>query len=272
VPRRKALITVFGVIILSAFLLVNSIQQKYVLPILMYHSVNPQVPAVGLPWRGLVVSDKTFERQMRFLKTHNYNVLPLESAASLIGLKKRIPPKTVAITLDDGYKDNYTYAFPILKKYNLPATMFIIVNEVGRPQSDRLSWDEIKIMQASGIITFGSHALGPEPLINIKSEEEIKKQIFDSKRILEERLGGKVNVFSYPEGRFTGYIRQLVMDAGYKLAVATNPGKDYPSDDAFALKRLRISENTRNMFVFAIESSGFYTLMKEHKRKKHGKN
>lgn len=184
----------------------------------------------------------------------------------MIREKKKLPPKAISITLDDGYKDNFTYAFEILKKYNLPATMFVIVNEVGR--SDRLSWEEIKIMQNSGLIAFGSHAVGPEPLINIKSKEELKKQIFDSKRILEEKLGAKIQLFSYPEGRFNEEIRQLVIDAGYTVSVATNPGKNYPDDDLFALKRLRISENSANMFIFAVETSGFYTFMKESKRRK----
>jgi len=72
-------------------------------------------------------------------------------------------------------------------------------------------------------------------------------------------------MFSYPEGRFDDKIRQLVIDAGYRLAVATHPGKYYPNDDIFALKRLRISENAKGLFVFWAETSGFYTFIKEHR-------
>ncbi len=171
--RRRTLIVVFGIIFVSAFLLVSFIQKKYVVPILMYHSVKPNSSVKD----GLVISVNTFERQMRFLKKHHYNVVPLEAIAALIKARKKMPPKTVALTFDDGNKDNYTYVFHILKKYNLPATMFIIINEVARPRGDKLSWNEIKVMRDSGIIAFGSHTLGPEPLINIKSEEEIKRQI-----------------------------------------------------------------------------------------------
>ena len=262
--RRRTLITVFGVVFVSAFLLLGFIRQQYVVPILMYHSVNP----TAVPENRLAVSVNTFERQIRFLKTHHYNVMPLEAIASLIKARSKIPSKTVAITLDDGYKDNYTYAFPILKKYNLPATIFIIVNEVGRPQSDRLTWDEIKIMQDTGIINFGSHTLTHKYLEEIKTKGELIKEIFDSKRILEEKLGRQVNVFSYPSGSFTASMRQIVIDAGYKLAVATNPGKRFPSDDIFALKRLRISSNADNLFVFWIETSGYYNFIREYKRKK----
>ncbi len=238
------------------------LRSKYVVPVLMYHSVTPQ----GDPERNpLMVTPRTFEKQMRFLKQYRYNVMSLEATADLLKEGKRLPARLVAITFDDGYKDNYTYAFPILKKYGLPATIFIITQEIGRP--DRLSWDEINQMQASGIITFGSHCLGPEPLIKIKSEAEVKRQIFDSKKILEERLGSAVTMFSYPEGKFNDKIKQLVKDAGYKLAVATSPGKKYSGNDVFLIKRLRISENAADLVVFWFETNGFYTLIKENRHK-----
>lgn len=259
--KRKVLTGSLGIIILSAVCGISFIRGQYVAPILMYHSVDPQAK----PENRLAVTPQVFERQVRFLKEHNYNVLPLESLSALIREKKTIPPKTVSITFDDGYKDNYIYAFPILKKYGLPAAMFIIINEVGR--RDRLSWDEIRQMRDSGIVTIGSHTLGPEPLINIKSEKEIRRQIFRSKRILEEESGGEVNLFSYPEGRFNDKIRGLVIEAGYKAAVATNPGKKFANNDIFALKRLRISSNAGNLFVFAVEASGYYNFMREHRHK-----
>jgi peptidoglycan/xylan/chitin deacetylase (PgdA/CDA1 family) len=258
---KKVVIALVILVSLSGFLILNFIRQQYVAPILMYHSIV----TVPTPENRLTVSVKTFQRQMRFLKEHHYNLLPLEELAALIREKKPIPPKSVALTFDDGNKDNYTLAFPILKKYNVPAAFFIIINEVGRAQNDRLNWDEIRLMQESALVTFGSHCLGPEPLVNLKSETQLKKEIFDSKKILEENLGLPVNMFSYPEGRFNHKIKQSVKDAGYKLAVATSPGRKFPHDDVFVLKRLRISENAGNPFVFWIETSGFYTFIKERR-------
>ncbi len=268
-PRK--LTVIFAITTAATLLAAGFLRQQYVVPVLMYHSINPSAS----PENRLAVTAGTFDRQMHFLKSRRYNVITLDALVDLIKNKKKIPPKTICITSDDGYKDNFTYAFPVLKKYNFPASMFIIVNEVGRPAGDRLSWDEIKTMQASGLVSFGSHTLGPEPLVNFKSGEEIKKQIFDSKKILEEKLGRKVAIFSYPEGLFDARIKQLVVDAGYSGAVATNPGKSYSDDDVFVLKRLRISENSANMFIFAVESSGYYTFVKEYKKerkkRKHGK-
>jgi peptidoglycan/xylan/chitin deacetylase (PgdA/CDA1 family) len=254
--RRIIVLSLIIILILGVKIFIN---QHYAPPIAMYHSVNPE----AVDENRLEVSVENFERQMRFLKENNYNVLRLEELADLIGGKKKISPRTIALTFDDGYKDNYKYVFPILKKYNLPATMFVIVNEIGR--SDRLSWEEIKEMQESGLISLGSHCLGPEPLVNIKNQELLKKEIFESKNILEKKLGKEVTLFSYPEGRFNHKIKELVIEAGYRLAVTTSPGKKFADDDVFALKRLRISGTSNNLFVFWFETSGIYTFIKEHR-------
>jgi len=258
--KRFIIFTLVAVLIVLPAAVFN---HHYVVPVIMYHSVSPQATEAN----RLSVSAASFERQMRFLKEHRYNVVTLEELAALISEKKKIPPRTIAITFDDGYKDNYEWAFPVLKKFNLPATVFVIIDEIGRPQQDRLSWEEVKAMQDSGLVTIGSHCMGPDPLTKISAPDEIKRQIFESRRVLEEKLGRKVFAFSYPEGRFTSQIRGLVIDAGYKVAVATNPGRHYPDDDVFALKRLRISHTSDNLFVFWAETSGYYTFIKERRHK-----
>ncbi|MDI6758845.1 MAG: polysaccharide deacetylase family protein [Candidatus Omnitrophota bacterium] len=259
--KRKGLVIFLAAAFFAALALRSFLNRIYVVPILMYHSISLD----AVKENRLSVSPASFQRQMHFLRSRKYNVIPLDELAALIRNKKKIPPKTVAITLDDGYKNNYTYGFPVLKKYNIPATMFIIVNEVGRLEDDRLTWEEIKAMQASGLISFGSHCLGPEPLINIKFEKAIEEQIFDSKKILEERLGMRVNLFSYPEGRFNEGIKSLVIKAGYEAAVAVSPGKKFPNNDVYALKRLRISSTSDNLFVLWVNLSGYYSFIKERR-------
>jgi peptidoglycan/xylan/chitin deacetylase (PgdA/CDA1 family) len=228
----------------------------------MYHSVDPDAE----PGNRLAVKPESFERQMRFLRRMRYNVVTVEELARLIASGGRIPARTVAITLDDGYRNNYAHAFPILKKYRIPVTLFIIVDEVGRPQHDRLFWEEIMEMRDSGLVHIGSHCMGPDPLIKL-SDDEVVRQVRESKRVLEERLARPVNVFSYPEGMYTERIQEVVRDAGYTAAVATNPGKKSSRSDIFALKRLRIGPSSDNLFVFWVEASGYYTFIKEHRKK-----
>lgn len=260
--KRKVLVGLLGAFIIAVFISVGYISQQYTVPILMYHSVRPDQSINN----RLAVSPEAFERQMGFLKKNNYTVLSLEKLADLIRDKIKIPPKTVVLTFDDGYKDNYTYAFPIIKKYGFPVTIFLIVDDIGA--GNMLSWEEVKAMQASGLVVFGSHTLEGGALTKITSEDELRRQIFDSKKILEEKLGRKVNAFSYPIGAFNDKIKELVKDAGYGLAVITTPRSRAPSDDYFALKRLRISENAKNYFVFWVETSGYYNFMREHRSKK----
>lgn len=267
-PRIKKLIIFISLILIAlGVYLVNSVRQRYIVPIIMYHYIHPNPDSKD----RLTVSPETFDQQMRFLKERRYNVISLEKLATLIKDKKKIPSRTIAITIDDGHKDIYNYAFPVLKKYNFPATVFVIIDEIDRPQDDRLNWNQIKKMQDSGVVTIGSHALGAEPLINIQSEEELKRQIFESRKILEEKLKKEINTFSYPEGFFNAKIKKMVMDAGYKLAVATTPGIHSPSDDVFALKRVRISSNSSNLFIFYIEVSGYYAPIREYQRYRKGK-
>jgi len=264
---RPIIIICVAVIITAAAYFIIALQRNYVFPILMYHQVLPDPD----PRYKLAVSVRSFERQMEFLHDRHYNVITVEELAGILKKKQPVPKHSVAITFDDGYIDNYVYAFPILKKYGLKATMFIITNEVGRINSagnrDRLSWEEILEMQASGLIAIGSHCLGPDPLTKIGSEEGLRRQIFDSRKVLEHKLGRAVNIFSYPEGRFNDKIKELVIEAGYTAAVATNPGKKNPNDDIYALKRLRISSSSNNMFVFWFEISGYYNFMRERRHK-----
>lgn len=267
-PKHKKIIffSISVVLFLAAIAAtgISLFSKQYAVPILMYHSVNP---VSDKERNRLIVPADVFERQMRFLKEHHYNVVSLDSLIPFLEAKKKVPSKTVAITFDDGYKDNYTYAFPVLKKYQLPATVFIIVREVGRSQGDRLSWGQIKEMQDSGLVNIGSHAIGPDPLYKMKTEGELRRQIFDSKKILEDELGREVSAFSYPEGMFDQHMRELVKEAGYKMAVATKPGKEYANDDLFALKRQRVSANSGDGIVFWAQASGYYQFFKGKKRK-----
>ena len=260
--KTNRLIAFGGIAIIGIAAVVVFISSQYMLPIVMYHSVQSSVPHGSL----LIVSTKSFQRQMKFLKENKYNVLPLEQAVALIAQRKKIPPRAVALTFDDGDLDNYTYVFPVLKKYGLPATIFLVVNDIGKP--DKLNWDQIREMQDSGLITFGSHSMSHPFLDRITSDPELIKEISGSKQILEASLARPVPMFAYPSGRMSKQARQKVIDAGYKAAVATNPGKTFADDDVFAIKRLRISENSRNLFIFWFETTGYYNFIRENKLSK----
>jgi peptidoglycan/xylan/chitin deacetylase (PgdA/CDA1 family) len=225
----------------------------------MYHNIDNHDRESRLS-----VSPESFERQMAFLRKQGYNVVPLNKLIDIISSKKSIPPKTVAITLDDGYENNYTNAFPILKKYNIPATIFVVVEKIG--QYEYLNWDQLKEMSHSGI-DIGSHQLSHTFLPNIKDDTRLSNEIYVSRQIIRSHIPLGAETFAYCGGGFNEKARQAVIEAGYKGACATNPGKNYPKHDIYALKRLRISKTSDNLFVFWIETNGLYTWVKEHRDK-----
>ncbi len=253
--RVPYLLIVFLILIFVVFSLI--LRSGYVVPVLMYHSVDEN-------WKEskLSVSPESFRRQMEFLVKNKYNIVSLHKIKELQESGRPIPHKTIAITFDDGYENNYTNAFGVMKEYNIPAAIFVVLNKIGR--EGYLTWPQIEKM-AENNIEIGSHTLSECYLPDIKDEAQLKREIYDSRRILKERIPQAGDFIAYCSGGFNKNIRQIVIDAGYDGACATNPGKDYPDDDIYAIKRLRISRTSDSLFVFWIETSGFYTWIKEHR-------
>lgn len=254
--RIKAYVTISAVIILTAAacLFLRSI---YVVPVLMYHNIDEHYKESKLS-----VSLQSFERQMRFLRERRYNIVSLGKLVDLLSSKRPIPYKTIAVTFDDGYNNNYTAAFPVLKKYDIPACIFVVADKIGRV--GYLNWRDLEEMSRDNI-DIGSHTLSGGYLPDIKDVSRLKREIFESRCMLKSRIPQAGDFFAYPSGGFDKEIRQIVIDTGYKGACATNPGRTYSKKDIYALKRLRISRTSDNLFVFWIESSGFYTWIKEHR-------
>ncbi len=237
------------VFFIAVFLIVRS---RYEVPVLMYHHVgNSEAPP------SLNVSTKTFERQMEFLKAHWYRVIPLPELVEKLKSNQKLPPKTVVIAFDDGYLDNFTNAFPILKKMGFPATIFVISGSIG--QEGFLSEEDLKILDSSGI-TIGSHTVHHAFLPKL-SHEEIVFELKESKSALEKVLGHPVIFFSYPAGGVTEEAKSLVERAGYEGAVTTNYG--HKKDDVFALRRVKISDAHGSLFNFWAKVSGFYLFGKK---------
>ncbi len=263
------LIKIFSILIILFLVLILGVslflRYMHINPVLMYHYVLDTELAKK---DKRIITPETFEQQMRFLKVNDYNVISLEEFSVYLREKKRVPRNTAVLTFDDGHLDNYVNAYPILKKYGLKATMFVIVDSLDKP--DFVTKEQIIEMDNSGLITIGSHTLGERHLPSISDEMDLKREIYDSKYKLEKILNKPVNCFSYPIGGFNKEIRQMVIDAGYKVAVSTSPGFTYPNDDFFAIKRVRISQNSKNPFVFWFESSGLYKAILE--MRKHHEN
>lgn len=238
-------------------------QNRVMVPILVYHKVSPD-PKAGGP--GLRVLPEEFSWQMEYLKTQGFTVIPLNQAIDSLVNNRRLPPHAVAITFDDGYEDNYLYAFPILQKYQFPATIFVASGEIGgtnswdtrrgMPENRLLSWPQIFEMQKSGI-TFGAHTVSHSRLTR-QTNEERWQEIYWSKKMLEEKLGYPVSFFAYPYGDFSNSVKKVVKRAGFRAALTMEQGWERFPADLYQLRRVRINgETTREQFIEKINQPFF---------------
>ncbi len=208
-----------------------------VVPVLMYHyiRVNPDPnDKVGF---NLSVTPDNFDSQMQYLLTHGYHTITLDELGAALLSKTPLPDKPIIITLDDGYRDSYTAAFPILKKYNLKAVNFVITGVVGSPRY--LTWEEMSEMKDSGIFTFGGHTVNHSALTYL-GKDQVKKELTDSKEDLQSHLGYLINWMAYPYGNVNSQVASLARDTGYIGAFGTNYGDYQSTDYLFTLPRIRI--------------------------------
>ena len=251
-------------------------KKKYEVPVVMYHRVINKSENEGI--HGTYIYENIFREHMKYLKENNFSVITFEDLNN-IGWRNRFDKnkKYIIITFDDGYVDNYELAFPILKEFNFKATIFLMgestynewdVKADGEKSFPLMSVEMIKEMQDYGI-EFGAHTFN-HPKLNKLSNDEIKHQIVDVKKPLEEKIGREIITFAYPYGILNDYAKKMVEEAGYTFGVATDSGSVCLSDDLYQIRRIAIFPNT-NLFSFKRKVKGNYNFIKikrENKNKK----
>lgn len=238
----------------SATVNTNSSEGTFVLrvPILMYHYVRAGIPITDQLSYRLSVTPAVLEEQLKYLADNGYIAISLVDLDISLENRLPLPPKSVVLTFDDGYRDFYTSAFPLLKKYNLRAVSFYVVDYANYP--GYMSWDMVKEIQASGLVDVESHTLSHSSLSKLDSGQKTK-EIFESKKILEQKLEKKVNYFAYPYGDFDDSVVQLVQQAGYHLAFGTNSGTRHTRGEKFFLKRVAVNgEDSFETFKYKLDS------------------
>ena len=251
-------------------------KKKYEVPVVMYHRVINKSENEGI--HGTYIYENIFREHMKYLKDNNFSMITFKDLNN-IGWRNRFDKnkKYIIITFDDGYVDNYELAFPILKEFNFKATIFLMgestynewdVKADGEKSFPLMSVEMIKEMQDYGI-EFGAHTFN-HPKLNKLSNDEIKHQIVDVKKPLEEKIGREIITFAYPYGILNDYAKKMVEEAGYTFGVATDSGSVCLSDDLYQIRRIAIFPNT-NLFSFKRKVKGNYNFIKikrENKNKK----
>ena len=212
---------------------VDSLENKKI-PILMYHSISYEKENI------LRVPKENFRNQMKYLKDNNYTTLTLDELYSYMKTGKDLPNKPIVITFDDGYKDNYTNAYPILKEFNLKATIFVIINTIDH-EKDYLTSTEIKLMDSNNI-RIESHTSSHEHLDQISYVDNVNT-MKTSKIKLEKILNKKIDYIAYPYGGYTSNTIKAAKQSGYKLAFSTEFGLIDKNDNIYSLGRIFVNSN-----------------------------
>jgi peptidoglycan/xylan/chitin deacetylase (PgdA/CDA1 family) len=246
-------------IISSAIHPLSRLLSKNKVRILTYHRVC-DLPETNDIMSSLNVLPEMFERQMEFLAQNGFNVITLEEFIEHKDKNFKPPPKTVLITFDDGYRDNYLNAFPVLQRYKFNATFFVVTDYIDNEiifqwlklgeasilhqQEHNAYWlpfsrQNIIDMNARGA-GFGSHTSTHRQLGEIEGAEA-EKELRYSKEQLEKILSKPVRCLSYPHGSMSKSVKDMVKAAGYRAAVTTMSGSNTLKSDFLQLRRITIN-------------------------------
>ncbi|HWP95752.1 MAG TPA: polysaccharide deacetylase family protein [Syntrophomonadaceae bacterium] len=217
-------------------------KRNYAITILEYHNIAAEMVSCDQTW---TVSETDFQEQMAYLNQHCH-VIPLRSLLQMMRKGTRVPENTIAITFDDGYRSNYLLAYPVMARYRIPSTIFIVGKniETGRVGDDpALQWDDMQTMYASGLVDIQSHSydlhhdllsgkqriLEPAALALAASDQgmetpaerdrRVELDLVKSRQQIEEKLGNKVDILCWPFGAFDRNDTELAHKAGYVFAM-----------------------------------------------------
>jgi peptidoglycan/xylan/chitin deacetylase (PgdA/CDA1 family) len=202
-------------------------------PILMYHDVS------RMGGRGIHLSTRVFSAQMDYLQKKGYTSVSLDQIAAALRGQATLPPKSVALTFDDGWAHVYTDAVPVLQSHGFRATFFVLAAYSTGHSPTFLSWEQIRSLRAAGM-WIGVHSF-THPVLSRLNTVGLRREIVDAKTEIEKNGGGPVTVFAYPYGALSPYVMQAVQDAGYVAAVAINPRSQQRSDQIYRLNRITMS-------------------------------
>ena len=198
--------------------------------VLNYHMVNRM-------FISLAIDPEDFDWQMKYLVDHGYHTISPDELYAFLEGKGTLPDRPVLITFDDGYVDNYTNAYPILKKYNLKATIFIVTGFVSE-RKGYLTWDQLREMEQHGI-TAQSHTVTHAPLPEL-SDERIREELIVSKQQVEAELGHPIEFIAYPTGAHDLHIVGIAKEAGYKGGFTVKYGNVDRSSNVYAMERVPV--------------------------------
>ena len=218
------------------------------LPILMYHYISvPPLDADKIRV-DLSVMPEQFEAQLSYLHDHGYTTVGLQDVVDLLSMNKPLPPRPIVLTFDDGYLDHYTEAFPLLQRYGMTGTFFVVTDYAVYRNPEHLTWSMISAMAQAGM-SIQSHSRTHKDMRD-RSKDFLVWEILGPVEQITYYAGQKPRFFCYPTGRFDASVVKILRDVGTLAAVTTEYGSTYSLSNAMTWPRLRV-HNTTTIEQFA---------------------
>jgi peptidoglycan/xylan/chitin deacetylase (PgdA/CDA1 family) len=234
-PRPSAAPTV--AVTPTAFVTAPASGKAAVVPILMYHHLQDLPDGASELLQTWTVAPANFDAQMNLLAQRGYHTITMAQLVGQLKGGKPLPARPIVISFDDGWAEQYSVAFPILKKHNLIGTFFVYTRPLDHAQF--MSWAQLQEMTTAGM-DVQAHTL-THPHLRALTPDEAMKEISESKTILETRLGKPIVAFAYTFGEYNASIIDMLKRAGYESAVTLAAGFDQRADELFTLHRIRVS-------------------------------
>jgi peptidoglycan/xylan/chitin deacetylase (PgdA/CDA1 family) len=210
-------------------------------PVLMYHVINP--PPAGAPFPGLYVPASEFAAQMQALKAAGWRAVTLDQLEAYWTRGVPLPPgKPIVLTFDNGYQSQYTNALPVLKQLGWPGNEMIQTDFINLTSQGGLTDSQIRGLLAAGW-ELDTQGMTHADLI-AASASTLHDEVFTARQLLRQRYGVPVDWFAYPSGHYNATVVGALKAAGFLGSMTVVPGWANPSNDPFALPRLRVLGGT----------------------------
>lgn len=234
--KNKIIVAVWLAALVCCVLSFYNYQQRAV-TVLAYHSVMREATQKNAPYS---ISETVFIEQMEYLREAGYSVVTMDDAILGLEGKKLLPTKPLVITFDDGYKDNFYIAWPILQRFDYPATIFVATSLIAT--DGFMTWQDIEAAYKAGIL-FSSHTVSHKALADL-SDGQIIFELKQSKLLFDENVDINIKYLAYPFGSYKKEMFPILKEAGYDAAFTGHLGTSSPKTDLYELERVNIVQET----------------------------
>lgn len=209
------------------------------IPVLLYHHFMEKVPE---NLYGTTISPAEFEEQLKYLKENGYNSITFSELLEHRKDGKKLPPNPFILTIDDGYLSNYIYAYPLLKKYNTKAAIFIVAASAGKTPGifPHFTWEQAREMEKSGLVEIQNHGLNHTDHAKM-AKKDLIEDVEAAQALIDKNLGKRaLKVFAYPGGRYSTESRLILSKIGFNIQLTGISGLITTKTELNNIKRINV--------------------------------